>query len=166
MHRLILLAFAATLMACAPQTPVMSTAYRSPDAPIYSSATLDEARLIGRWVQVGAFGGQDCTDGAAEFSGAAGALSIAYRLCLSNSEPAASGPLTRIGPGRYTAPGLPGDLWLLWMDADARTLVFGTPSGAYGFVLNRDAALPADRARALREIFDWNGYDLAALSLW
>ena len=157
---------AAVLTACAPQTPVISNAYRLAAAPIYSSATLDEARLIGQWAQVGAYGAPGCDDGAVEISGAMGALSIAYRLCLSGKKIAASGPLTRTGPGRYTAPGLPGDLWLLWMDADARTLVFGTPSGAYGFVLNRGGAMPPDRARAAREIFDWNGYDPAALSLW
>lgn len=105
-------------------------------------------------------------DGAADISGAVDALSIAYNLCLSGAEISATGPLTRTGPGRYAAPGLPGDLWLLWIDTDARTLVFGTPSGAYGFVLNRDSALPSDRARALRAIFDWNGYDPAALTLW
>ena len=144
----------------------MSTVYRQKDAPIYSSATLDEVRLIGQWTQVGTFGALDCAKGAADISGAVGALSIAYRLCLSGGEVATAGLLTRTGPGRYAAPGLPGDLWLLWMDADARTLVFGTPSGNYGFVLNRGGVLPPDRARAVREIFDWNGYDPAALTLW
>ena len=166
MHRLILLVFAVVLTACSPRNNLIPTAYRQPDAPIYSSATLDEARLIGQWTQVGAYGARGCEDGAVDISGAAGALTIAYRLCLSGVEGSAAGPLTRTGPGRYTAPDLPGDLWLLWMDADARTLVIGNPSGAYGFVLNRGGPLPPDRAGAVREIFDWNGYDPAALMLW
>ncbi len=74
--------------------------------------------------------------------------------------------MQRSGPGRYRMPGLGGELWLLWVDTEARTLLFGTPSGAYGFVLNRGGPLPADRAQALRAILDWNGYDADALTLW
>jgi apolipoprotein D and lipocalin family protein len=153
-------------MACAQKTADFSGTYRQNSAQIYSNATLDETRLIGDWTQVGSFGAPGCAPGSAEFSGGPGALRISYDLCLSGARSAAQGSLPRSGPGRYAAPGLPGELWLLWVDTDARTLVFGTPSGAFGFVLNRGGALPSDRAGALREILDWNGYDTAKLTLW
>lgn len=65
------------------------------------------------------------------------------------------------GPGRFAI----GDQlwWVLWADADYRTLAIGTPSGQFGLILNRDGALPPDRLRAAREIFDFNGYDIARL---
>ncbi len=166
MHRLTLAAALATLIACTPRTPDITGTYREPTAPIYSSATLDENRLIGQWAQVGAFGGAGCQPGSMQVAGAPGALTVTYDLCLSGAEVRASGPMARSGPGRYRVPGLADEMWLLWMDTDARTLVFGTPPGSFGFVLNRGGALPADRARALREILDWNGYDLSALTLW
>ena len=153
-------------MACTPKSPDISENYRSAGDPIYSSATLDPTRLLGDWQQVGAFGAPDCSNGGASFGGAPGALTLRYALCLSGETVQAEGALPGTGPGRFAAPGLPGDLWLLWVDTDARTLVFGTPSGAYGFVLNRGGNLPADRVAAVREILDWNGYDLEKLHFW
>lgn len=140
--------------------------FRQADAPIYSMAAPDEARLAGTWAQVGGFGGDGCAPGEVTFAGSPGALRIRYRLCLSGQRVGAEGPLVARGPGRYAAPGLADDLWLLWMDEGARTAVFGTPSGSFGFVLNRGGTLPGDRARALRDILAWNGYDPAALVLW
>lgn len=166
MHRLGHVAAFGTLIACTAQTPAVSTGYRDLSTPIYSSATLDESRLIGTWAQAGAFGGEGCLPGAASFAGDAGNLSMTYQLCLSATLQKGGGAMVRQGPGRYRVPGLADDLWLMWVDADARTMVFGTPSGSFGFVLNRGGDLPADRARALREILDWNGYDAAALTLW
>lgn len=154
------------LMACTPKSEEIAGAYRNTSVPIYSSATLDETRLIGQWTQVGAFGGAGCAAGAMAFQGEPGALSARYDLCLSAVQVAGAGAMMRTGPGRYTLPGFDSDLWLLWVDTNARTLVFGTPSGSFGFVLNRGGVLPADRAQALREILGWNGYDLAALTLW
>lgn len=156
----------AAMVACTPKIDEISGSYRETGAPIYSSATLDEARLIGPWAQAGAFGGARCRPGSAAFAGGPGALSMTYDLCLSGAQITGGGALQPLGPGRYHVPGLADDLWLLWIDSDARTLVFGTPSGSFGFVLNRGGNLPADRARALREILHWNGYDTAALTLW
>ncbi len=47
---------------------------------------------------------------------------------------------------------------MLWADADYRTLVVGTPSGQFGFVLNRGATLPPDRLKAAKDIARFNGY--------
>ena len=55
------------------------------------------------------------------------------------------------------------DWWVLWADGDYRTLVIGTPSGQFGFVLNRDSTVPADRMDAVRDILTFNGYRVAEM---
>jgi len=155
------------LAACA--APVVTgPGYRDVATPIYSSAVLQTEGLSGRWVQVAAFGATTsrCTPGGAEFTPAAGAMQATLRLCLGKDEVRSSGPLTPAGPGRFAVNGFADPWWVLWADADLRTLVIGTPSGTFGFILNRDGALPADRLAAAREILDWNGYDLTQLRVW
>ena len=56
------------------------------------------------------------------------------------------------------------DLWVLWMDFDSRTAAIGTPSGAFGFIIDKSLTGGADRITAAREIMDWFGYDLARLA--
>ncbi|MEH6775767.1 MAG: lipocalin family protein, partial [Cereibacter changlensis] len=56
--------------------------------------------------------------------------------------------------------------WVIWVDTDYRTLAIGTPDGSFGFLLNRGGPLPADRLTAVREIFEWNGYDLSRLTVY
>lgn len=158
------------LVACAPAAaPVKIGHYRAnAAAPIYSSAVLQSDRLVGRWVQVAAFapnaGG--CAPGGVEISRRTEGLTLAYRLCLSGGETRGGGVMQPAGPGRFTVPGQPSPWWILWADADYRTLVIGTPSGQFGFVLNRESRLPPDRLRAAREILDWNGYDLRRLQVF
>ena len=152
------------LMGCVPsKPPTASVPYRMAGAPIWSNAQLDQARLVGRWQQTADFApvGTDCSPGAAQIGGRAGALTLAARLCLSGQEVRLSGPMPSKGPGRFVVGGQ--DWWVIWVDTDYRTLAIGTPSGAFGFILNRDGALPPDRLRAAREIFDFNGYDIQRL---
>jgi len=140
-------------------------ALRQAGAPIYSSAVLDASRLAGRWQQVADFVPTDATDchfGGAEIVQDAAGPKIAARLCLAGQSTLVSGPLRPIGPGRFAVPGL-APWWVLWADSGYRTLVIGTPSGAFGFVLNRGGPLPTDRRRAAHEVLAWNGYDLARL---
>lgn len=152
----ILLALAGCVTAPPPQE-----ALRQQGAPIWSMAQLDPARLPGRWTQAAGFGDGTCRPGGAEITGRPGALRVAARLCLDGQEQRISGALVSTGPGRFRVAGR--DWWVIWVDTDYRTLAVGTPSGAFGFVLNRDGALPADRLRAAREVFDFNGYDAARL---
>jgi apolipoprotein D and lipocalin family protein len=157
MSRLKLLAVL-TLAACvgkAPQTP--QGQYRHTATPMYSSAVLDMSRLPGRWQQVAAFGPEGaCAPGGVEIKPG---LKTALRLCLSGAEVKASGALKPVGPGRFEIAGQ--EWWVIWADGDYRTLAIGTPSGAFGFILNRGGAISGDRLTAAKEIFEWNGYDLA-----
>ena len=153
------------LMGCVTPAQVKVGNYRPAIAPIYSSAVLQPDRLAGRWVQVAGFapvpGG--CGAGGVEIAPKPGGLTAAYRRCLSGAEMHGGGVMVPDGPGRFALPGQTGPWWVLWADADYRTLVIGTPSGQFGFILNRDGTLPPDRMRAAREILDWNGYDLTRL---
>jgi apolipoprotein D and lipocalin family protein len=152
------------LAGCAPRpaSPLAST-YRPSSAPIWSNAQFDPAQLVGSWRQSAGFatskGG--CSPGGADIAGRAGALTLSARLCLSGQDVRLSGPLQSIGPGRFRAGGQ--EWWVIWVDTDYRTLAIGTPSGAFGFILNRGGALPPDRLSAAREIFDFNGYDTRLL---
>jgi apolipoprotein D and lipocalin family protein len=164
MHQLtrVLVVLLLALAACAPAPPPV-VAYRTPGGPIWSNAQLDASRLVGRWRQAAAFGpaGQACASGGADIGGRAGALTLTARLCLSGRDVRLSGPLAASGPGRFRAGTQ--EWWVLWVDTDYRTLAIGTPSGDFGFILNRDGALPPDRLRAASEIFDFNGYDTGSL---
>lgn len=151
------------LAACSGNAP--AGVFRPASAPIYSSAVLDISRLAGRWQQVADFAAADaatCQPGGAGIDQEANGLKITARLCLAGKSTRVAGRLRPIGPGRFAVAGQQ-PWWVLWADTDYRTLVIGTPSGAFGFVLNRGGLLPEDRLRSAREVLAWNRYDLALL---
>ena len=151
------------LAACAGK-PVQEPVFRGVGTPIYSIAALRADQISGHWVQVATFapGGQPAC-GAGSVDIAAG--QARWDLCLASGEVAGSGPMTATSAGRFDLKGMP-SWWVLWADADGRTLVVGTPDGSIGFVLNRDAAIPADRLRAARDILQFNHYDLRAMAVF
>lgn len=164
MYRIVLLlSLLASGCATAPQT-----GFRAQERNIYSTAVVDAARLSGRWSQVADFapkGAAACSAGGVQVEAG---LRVQADLCLGGRRVGFSGQADVTGPGRLRLVGAdPGGIgaewWVLWVDADYRTLVVGTPDGRFGFVLNRDPVLPADRMKAAREILAWNGYDLARL---
>lgn len=48
--------------------------------------------------------------------------------------------------------------WILWADADRRTMAIGTPDGSFGFILDRAPTGGEDRIAAARDIMEWMGY--------
>jgi apolipoprotein D and lipocalin family protein len=163
MYRLIALIL---VMACvAAPKPVAVGRYRAPDAPIYSNAVMDSKRLVGHWTQVAAFGGDACSAGGVKIFSNNSGLQIEYHLCESGLAIQGAGPMVAASIGRFTVPGQPGPWWVLWADADYRTLAIGTPNGRLGFILNR-GPFPSDRLKAARDIFEWNGYDLKRLVIY
>ena len=160
------------LAACA--GPAARESFRDPALSLYSNAVFERGRLVGRWQQVAAFAAAnapDCRPGLAEFTPQGEGLKLNARLCLSGREVPYSGVVSFIETGRMQLSGAdPAGIgqpwWVIWVDVDYRTLVIGTPSGDFGFILNRDGALPQDRLAAAREILDWNGYDLARLRVF
>lgn len=159
---------ALALAACAAGPgPDAGRGFRDPAVPIFSTAAFDPARLPGTWVQAAVFlpPGGACRAGVARIA-PGGAATL--RLCLGGREVTAAGQLVPVGPGRLVLRGAGGALaqvwWIVWVDADYRTLAIGTPSGDWGFILNRGGQLPEDRFNAAAAIFDFNGYDTARLS--
>lgn len=154
------------LAACAKLAPEpQSGNYRPAAGPIYSNAVLDVTRLAGDWQQVAGFGPGCQATGRASIAPGASGLRIRYDLCQAGVMVTDAGGMQPVGPGRFAVPGQPGPWWVLWADADYRTLVIGTPDGSLGFILNR-GAFPSDRLVAAKDILDWNGYDLGQLTVY
>ena len=133
--------------------------YRDTTRQVYSLAAFAPARISGHWVQVAGFGNA-CHGGSIEIGKV-----TQYALCLPDGRKSGAGVMTATLPGRFDLPGV-GPFWVLWADADNRTLVIGTPSGRYGMILNRDANLPPDRLKAARDILKFNGYDTSRLVVY
>ena len=167
------------ITACAPRTDTDGGAFRASAAPIYSIAGFDASRLDGRWDQVAAFSDgseMPCRAGGADFAQAGAAMAVRYDLCLPGG-PVSGGPVSgapvsgagavrMTGPGRFAISGtgrMAADWWVLWVDEGYRTLAIGTPSGEFGFILNRGKTVSADRLAAAREVLDFNGYRLETL---
>ena len=163
MPRLTHIALALVLAACA-RDAAPGGAFRAPGTPIYSNATFDFARMPGTWAQVATFG-IPCPPGRVIVTPD---LTLRARLCLNGTITEVQGRITPTGPGRFRIVGAEGaltqDWWVVWVDVGYRTLAIGTPSGDFGFILNRDGPLPFDRLTAAAEIFDFNGYDRARLT--
>ena len=161
MPRLIWLVLA--LAACA-RDPSPGVGFRTAGTPIYSNASFDFARLPGDWRQVATFGAA-CAPGGASITPD---QILRARLCLNGTEVPVQGRITPTGPGRFRIDGATGplaqDWWIVWVDVGYRTLAIGTPSGGFGFILNRDGPVPSDRLTAAAEIFDFNGYDRSRLT--
>ena len=163
MPRLTLI-LALLLAACVKAAPEKGGAFRPADAPIWSAAAFDAARIEGGWQQVAAFSAGEtpgCRPGGAEVRRGAAGMEIAARLCLDGLYVRVSGPVKMVGPGRMAVPGM-ADWWVIWVDSGYRTLAVGTPDGSFGFVLDR-GRIGSDRLAAAGEVFDFNGYSRARL---
>lgn len=151
-------------MGCTRPEPVEIAGFRNEGAPIYSSAVLQDNRLSGHWAQVATFardGQPACGPGSVDVEGG----QVRWTFCLAGGAQSGVSELQPEKPGRFAVAGME-PWWVLWADADYRTLVIGTPSGRFGFVLNRDDALPADRQQAVRDILQFNGYDARGLVIF
>jgi apolipoprotein D and lipocalin family protein len=151
------------LAACAPQ----SAGLRSQEAQISSSAAFDPARFGDVWHVVAAYGDEARCGPLAETWTRTGAASyrVTGTFCGPNGARAFAADAALSGPGRITR-GMPGGtetLWVLWVDADYRVAVIGTPDGRFARVLSRTPAVRDDLMRAARDVLRFNGYDPAGL---
>jgi apolipoprotein D and lipocalin family protein len=158
MYRVIAAVLAVLLLAACVGAPQKVAGFRQTDVPIWSAAAFAPDQIAGRWQQVAGFavrpGG--CADGELEVAPVAGGYALRGTLCLDGRPQAVSAVARPSGPGRLAVEGQE-DWWVLWVDTGYRTLAVGTPSGRFGFVLDRGAIAP-DRLAAAREIFAFNGY--------
>lgn len=139
--------------------PVGPIPLRKAGAPMWSAAGFLHHKLEGNWYQVAGFAaqaGSGCNPGQVQFYMSEGRFKVDGRLCLNGRLERLRTEIGTSGPGRLTVQGM-ADWWILWVDADYRTIAIATPSGEWGFVLDRKNA-PSDRLNAAAEIFDFNGY--------
>lgn len=155
----------AALVACQPNLaplPAQSASLRAQSQPIYSTAALPAARLIGTWGQVAGFGAdRPCVPAPRlTFVRNASGVQVVYDLCLGAQRVAGQGMLASAGAqGRYLLPEFSAPIWVLWIDEGNRTMALGTPDGSFGMIVAKSPP-PPDHIRAAREILAWNGYDL------
>ncbi len=137
--------------------------FRNPETPIYSAAAFTPDRITGSWRQAAGFASssEGCRDGAVEVTPAPGGLMIRGSLCLNGQRLPVDALARPSGPGRLAVAGQE-DWWVLWVDSGYRSMVIGTPSGRFGFILDR-GAIPSDRLTAASEVLDFNGYIVGAL---
>ena len=157
----ILLFVALGLAGCVP-----ASSYRDSDKVISSKAVLDLPRMSGDWSIVGYF--PTAFEADCEALDLVIALASLERTCRTAAATPRhdQAPLRALDVGRFetTLDGVgPTALWVLWVDEGYRTAVIGEPQGRFGWVINRDTAIPADRWVAAQRILDFNGYDPAAL---
>ncbi len=153
------------------------TVFRALDVPIFSTTRFEAAQFAGFWHLRAAFG-----PGAAFGPSDEPAL---YRGVTFHTGP--SGKIARItlhgvqGSGAFGAEKVleveqpmagrlvvgrapnATEYWVLWLDADYRTAAIGTPSGKFGWIIDRKRSGGSDRIRAASEILDWVGYDMSKL---
>jgi apolipoprotein D and lipocalin family protein len=132
--------------------------FREPEAPIWSAAAFAPGQVTGNWRQVAGFAAAPggCRGGAVTVDPAPGGFAVKGTLCLDGTARTVDALARPVGPGRLSVEGQE-DWWVLWVDSGYRTLAIGTPSGRFGFVLDR-GAIAQDRLAAAAEIFAFNGY--------
>jgi apolipoprotein D and lipocalin family protein len=162
MYRVILLGAFMFLTACA-EKQRETASFREAEAPIWSAAAFAPAQVTGQWQQVAAFAAEPglCRAGAVTVNPAPGGFAVKGTLCLDGEARKIDALARPVGPGRLSVEGQE-DWWVLWVDSGYRTLAVGTPSGRFGFVLDR-GQIPKDRLAAAAEIFAFNGYTAGRL---
>lgn len=162
--RRVILGAALLLAACAAKPPVGGE-YRKADVQIASAALFDAGRFADVWHVVAAYGPEAACGPLSEtwVPAGPGAFTVTGTACGPNGARAFAAKAAVTGPGRITRG--KDVLWVLWVDADYRVAVIGTPDGHFGRILSRTPDVRGDLMAAARTVLDFNGYDVAALRL-
>ena len=165
------------LAACAPQPTVLTQTevFRDPSAQIASQTNVGADRMVGRWTVRQSVTPSDRLYGFDITMLEGGSLQRRLPIEVSDGTGAKIADHVMVtyaatGPGRWTPlempRGVPDDeLWVMWMDINSRTAAIGTPSGTFGFIIDKNATGGGDRIAAARDIMDWFGYDVDRLEV-
>lgn len=143
------------LVACADQ----QTGFRDTSEPIGATTRFDAAEFSGRWIVTASFSHQQKQPIVVSTSTEAGALQIeseAFSRIVGLYREGATGELIPLASSQET-------LVVMWVDDDFRTAAVGTASGSIGLVLDRSGEIPEDRAKAVRDILAFYGWDISQL---
>lgn len=159
-----LFAVFASLAALAACDAATGAGLRRADAPISSQVAFDEARFADVWHVAAAYGAEASCGPLAEswVVTGPGRYQVTGTRCGPNGARAFVSPAAMTGPGRIARGSE--ELWVLWVDADYRVAVIGTPSGRFARVLSRTPVVRADLMEAAKRVLQFNGYDRAALT--
>ena len=140
---------------------------RDAGAQISSAALFDPGRFADVWHVVAGYGADARCGPLAETwqPTGAGRYRVTGTVCGPNGPRAFLATARVTGPGRITldGPGRGREIWVLWVDADYRVAVIGTPDGSLGRIVSRSPAPRPDLMTAAREVLAFNGYDVADL---
>jgi apolipoprotein D and lipocalin family protein len=156
--------------ACTPFVP--SSRYYT--APMFVVSNLDTSRIMGKWYQVASFPAPfqaGCGLTTAEYSARQDGLIGVRNRCEVVGQPGTVreilGTAGMDGPGqlkiKLDGVPFPAKYWVLYLSRDGRTLIVGTPSRVGGWVLRRDRSISDEQFHQAGEVFERNGYDIAAL---
>lgn len=141
--------------------------HRNTKRPISSTTRFDAARFAGSWVIRGEFvhPGQKPLYGNVSIELGAGGIT---GITLSNASGGRERYDARMSTaGRITvgSPPFGTEYWVLWVDADYRTAAIGTPSGSFGWIIDRNRSGGDDRIKAAAEMLAFNGYAKSRLHI-
>ncbi len=175
MRAILAIAAFGVLAACAVEPPVLTAreVFRDPGAQIASQTNVTSKRMAGDWVIRQRFAGLPAIgeimrlsvlpDGALQMTVAGPACEQAG--CTQGDTLVLLNPT---GPGRWMPVDPPAgmidrEIWVMWMDFDTRTAAIGTPSGSFGWIMDKNPTGGRDRILAARDIMDWFGYTVSRL---
>ncbi|MDE0967800.1 MAG: hypothetical protein OSA51_00140 [Octadecabacter sp.] len=163
------------LVACAQAQPIplQRAVFRDLSAQIASQTNVTADRLAGNWVVRQRFANQPGPVGGVTFSTLPNdALQMAQthqtcdlNVCVIVHTQVLLKPM---GLGRWMPLNSPmtfpsQQIWVMWMDFESRTAAIGSPSGQFGWIMDKNPTGGDDRIIAARDIMDWFGYDVANL---
>ena len=143
--------------------------YRDPEAPIAATTRFEPAEFAGTYYVFAAFVAEGQAPHALPVTYAWDSASENFDVGGGPGAPEARfAPLEVIKPGRLRPVGRSGvedEIWVLWTDADYRTVVISDRAGSFGQILDRNPGGSPDRIAAARDILDWYGFDLSKLEM-
>lgn len=164
------LAAALSLSACAPFLP----SSRHFGTPMFVMSNLQPGQLAGTWYEVASFPQrfqQGCGLTTATYTPQPDGTLAVLNRCEVEGAPGTvrqiAGTARLVGPGQFQVrlQGVPlaAKYWGLDLSKDGRTLIVGDPNRLGGWVLRRDRYVTPEIMDHARDVFERNGYDIAAL---
>jgi apolipoprotein D and lipocalin family protein len=155
------------LAACAPPNHPSSRFLFTPQAPV----DIDFATIEGTWFEIASFPDRfsaGCRQTQATYTPQDDGSIAVLNQCVRGGQTAQiAGVATVAGPGelRVNLDGVPfgGNLIVLGVADQGKTLILGSRWRTSGFVLHRDRRMTPGQIKAAAEVFRKNGYDVAAL---